>query len=145
MPSLGQSLTPTTSRMARAGLGWTREKRRPSGFSLMFDCYRRRTPDPLGAVYVKPRGWPARRRRCSTFAVDLGVVPAQDRALPVWAPSLLMVSAPRGLQDALALGGAAANERRPHVRLTVLGNGPRRAHGLGPWMPKQLETFSMPP
>ena len=104
MPSLGQSLTPTTSRMARAGLGWTREKRRPSGFSRMFDCYRRRTPDPLGAVYVKPRGWPARRRRCSTFAVDLGVVPAQDRALPVWAPSLLMVSAPRGLQDALALG-----------------------------------------
>jgi len=48
MPSLGQSLTPTTSRMARAGLGWTREKRRPSGFSLMFDCYRRRTPDPFG-------------------------------------------------------------------------------------------------
>src|SRR5215470_17245848 len=32
-------------------------------------------------------------------------------------------------------------ERQPHVRLTVLGNGPRRANGLGPWIPKQLETF----
>src|ERR1700730_13529254 len=35
-------------------------------------------------------------------------------------------------------------ERRPHVRLTVLGNGPRRANGLGPWIPKQLETFRCP-
>jgi hypothetical protein len=30
------------------------------------------------------------------------------------------------------------------VRLTVLGNGPRRANGLGPWIPKQLETFDVP-
>ena len=37
--------------------------------------------------------------------------------------------------------GAAANQRRPHVRLTVLANGPRRADGLGPWIPKQLERF----
>src|SRR5216684_7872965 len=35
-------------------------------------------------------------------------------------------------------------ERRPHVRLIVLGNGPRRANGLGPWIPKQLETFRCP-
>src|ERR1700730_1199251 len=35
-------------------------------------------------------------------------------------------------------------ERRPHVRLIVLGNGPRRANGLGPWIPKQLETFRSP-
>src|SRR5215469_14311443 len=37
----------------------------------------------------------------------------------------------------------SCNERRPHVRLTVLGNGPRRANGLGPWIPKQLETFDV--
>src|SRR5215471_4965970 len=35
----------------------------------------------------------------------------------------------------------SCHERRPHVRLTVLGNGPRRADGLGPWIPKQLERF----
>src|SRR5260370_23656114 len=35
-------------------------------------------------------------------------------------------------------------ERRPHVRLTVLGNGPCRANGLGPWIQKQLETFRCP-
>src|SRR5258708_26824948 len=35
-------------------------------------------------------------------------------------------------------------ERRTHVRLPVLGNGPRRANGLGPWIPKQLETFRCP-
>ena len=26
----------------------------------------------------------------------------------------------------------------------MVGNGPRRANGLGPWIPKQLETFRCP-
>src|SRR4029077_16181502 len=35
-------------------------------------------------------------------------------------------------------------ERRPHVRLTVLGNGPRRANGLGPWIRSNWRPFDVP-
>ncbi len=38
------------------------------------------------------------------------------------------------------------HERRPNVRLIVLGNGPRHAIGLGPWIPERiLEIYQCPP
>jgi len=35
-------------------------------------------------------------------------------------------------------------KRRPHVRLTVLGDGPRRANGLGPWIPRHWRRLDAP-